>query len=323
MVRFGLLTYFDYRTSSIQAQMNDLQKQRDVTINKLKTATKYDSTQELLKKYGGTPTPKPKPTGTSDHKISPKSGSAPKASRAPFIPPPTANIPGRNELARRDSSSSGFQSPAGRQPGQQSPLASADTRKFPQSPVSPNDTFAEFAPNAFPEPPQYANFTEGSRWYDRLLDVLLGEDETRPGARLALICSRCRLVNGQAPPGVKRLEDLGKWRCGGCGAMNGEESDVKKIVSSIQKESQERAIGEKDGRQNDSSKGHDKDRRNSFTPSSEDHDDDSIQYSPESSEEADDGKEMIETKNERISPATQPDTSKRRSTRSTKGKKAG
>ena len=50
------------------------------------------------------------------------------------------------------------------------------------------------------------------------MDVLLGEDETLPRARLALICSNCRLVNGQAPPGVKRLEDVGKWRCGGCGA---------------------------------------------------------------------------------------------------------
>ena len=68
------------------------------------------------------------------------------------------------------------------------------------------------------------------------MEVLLGEDETLPGKRLALICSSCRLVNGQAPPGVMRLEDVGKWRCAGCGAMNGVDSDLKKIVDSIKRE---------------------------------------------------------------------------------------
>ena len=68
------------------------------------------------------------------------------------------------------------------------------------------------------------------------MDVLLGEDESLPGKRLALICSNCRLVNGQAPPGVKRVEDVGKWRCAGCETMNGEDNDVKKIVAQIKHE---------------------------------------------------------------------------------------
>ena len=70
------------------------------------------------------------------------------------------------------------------------------------------------------------------------MDVLLGEDETNPKNRLALICQKCRLVNGQAPPGVKQLEDVGKWRCSGCGAMNGEESEAKRIVKQIQRKSE-------------------------------------------------------------------------------------
>ena len=68
------------------------------------------------------------------------------------------------------------------------------------------------------------------------MDALLGEDETAPRNRIALICNQCRLVNGQAPPGVKSLEDVGKWRCGGCGIMNGEESEAKKLVASIERE---------------------------------------------------------------------------------------
>jgi hypothetical protein len=75
-------------------------------------------------------------------------------------------------------------------------------------------------------------FTQ-SHWYDRILDALLGEDETQPKNRLALICSECRLVNGQAPPGARGLDDVGRWRCSSCHAWNGKEkarADVEGLV---------------------------------------------------------------------------------------------
>ena len=65
------------------------------------------------------------------------------------------------------------------------------------------------------------------------MDVLLGEDESSPKNRLALICKNCRLVNGQAPPGIKQLEDVGRWQCYGCGTMNGEESEEQKLVAQM------------------------------------------------------------------------------------------
>jgi hypothetical protein len=70
-----------------------------------------------------------------------------------------------------------------------------------------------------------------------LLDVLLGEDEMQPRNRMAMICGSCRLVNGQAPPGIKTLEELGRWRCGSCGAWNGEESEATKILSTLRQNS--------------------------------------------------------------------------------------
>lgn len=68
------------------------------------------------------------------------------------------------------------------------------------------------------------------------MDVLLGEDETSPKNRLVLICQNCRLVNGQAPPGIKSLSELGRWRCGNCGAWNGEETEARKVIADIQRE---------------------------------------------------------------------------------------
>ena len=218
LVRLGLTTYYEYRTSSLQNQLFELEKQRDSTIEKLKAATKYNDTQDLLQKYGATPTPKTKPAGASDRKNTPKQGEAPKKGRMPLVPPPTANIPGYNRPATFTNTSQRLATQA------RSPLAqdaSSASRAIPptQRLVPPQCISAEFAPNGFSAAPQYSQANEGSRWYDRITDALLGEDETLPRARLALICDKCRLVNGQAPPGVRRLEDVGKWRCAGCGTM--------------------------------------------------------------------------------------------------------
>lgn len=107
---------------------------------------------------------------------------------------------------------------------------------------SPTDVAPEspgFAPNAFPQaPPPSTAYEHTPHWYDRILDVLLGEDETAAKNRLILLCSKCRLVNGQAPPGVKTPEELGRWRCSGCGAWNGVESEGAKVVKEITAASQ-------------------------------------------------------------------------------------
>lgn len=61
----------------------------------------------------------------------------------------------------------------------------------------------------------------------------MGDDETSPKNRIALICQNCRLVNGQAPPGTKSPGELGRWRCFGCGGWNGEEDEGRKVVQEI------------------------------------------------------------------------------------------
>jgi len=71
------------------------------------------------------------------------------------------------------------------------------------------------------------------------MDTLMGEDETLSKNRFALICQNCRLVNGQAPPGTISLEDVGRWRCAGCGTLNGEESEATKLVKQISRQAEE------------------------------------------------------------------------------------
>ncbi|KAI4155748.1 MAG: hypothetical protein LQ340_000794 [Diploschistes diacapsis] len=240
-VRLVLSTYYNYRISKLQSHVNSLQKQRDNIITKLKAATKYDSTQQLLEKYGGTPArPKQKPVTQQKPSSETKglSNSRNGTGRTNVMPPPTANIP----QPPRSGPASAPNSPnpsAPVTPRSNPPyLAAATTPLSAQQrhtdSFSPDDS-AEFAPNAFSTSTHYAQAYSdgGSKWYDRLLDVLLGEDETNAKNRLALICGSCRLVNGQAPPGVKRLEDVGKWRCSGCGRMNGAEDEGKRLVAEI------------------------------------------------------------------------------------------
>jgi hypothetical protein len=221
-VRTGLDGYYTYRINSITHRLEEQQTERTKTIDKLKAATKYNSTQQLLEKYGGeTPKSSPKAKTQKGPAITPK-GPSKVAGRTVTGPPATANIP-RNQPP----------------PHPSTPQQSHFTPRLPPSVSSPASGPIpgppEFAPNAFSSAPQYDTSdpnTDG-KWYDRILDLLLGDDETSPKNRVVLICEHCRLVNGQAPPGVKRLQDIGKWRCIGCGGWNGEQDEGAKIVQEM------------------------------------------------------------------------------------------
>ena len=237
-VRTGLDAYFNYRLSNTQNSLNELYKQRDATIEKLKAATKYNSTQQLLDKYGGTGQKRPSSPQPPNKRKSegPQSNqSTPQGRRTGFVPPPTANIPGRSPPIQPpmtpDSASISPPGPVG------VPARALPPNVSPQS--ANTEPSEDFAPNAFDAPlrpppalsTQYA--ADGPRWYDRILDAVLGEDETQARNRIALICQNCRLVNGQAPPGVRTLEELGRWRCSSCQTWNGVESEEKRILSEI------------------------------------------------------------------------------------------
>lgn len=238
-IRTALDAYYNWRLAKSQNSLNDLQKQRNKAIERLKHATKYDSTQQLLEKYGGSPPQKsqrgqPSPRSSTERQSTGGAGSkpsSPQPGRTGFAPPPTANIPTR-------------QPPPGPQVPQTEPASGPGSVPRPPSATTPTSSNSpvslpgeEFAPNAFTRPPslqqpsQYA--TDGPKWYDRILDVVLGDDETSAKNRIALICQNCRLVNGQAPPGAQTLEDIGRWRCSQCHAMNGVESVEKKILKQI------------------------------------------------------------------------------------------
>ncbi|KAK0753659.1 hypothetical protein B0T18DRAFT_337442 [Schizothecium vesticola] len=238
LVRTISTALFDYRINALNARLKVLQVERSKTIQKLKDATKYDSTLQLLEKYGDSEN-KPKrgkkkageeedTDGEKKRVSAPKQGSA--SGRTGLPPPPTANI------QRHPPSGPGTPQPQQRV---QSPFGTP-AQPPPRSDINAS---AEFAPNAFdgraPAPAPQIHHAPASmavpehHWYDRILDTLLGEDETAAKNRIVMICGNCRLVNGQAPPGTKSLSDLGTWKCMACGASNGELDEGKRIVQEV------------------------------------------------------------------------------------------
>ena len=71
---------------------------------------------------------------------------------------------------------------------------------------------------------------------DRVLDLLVGEDENAADHRYALICRHCRAHNGLAPPG-ERGDDVG-YLCGRCGEWNGPDPNKKEQNKPKDEESQ-------------------------------------------------------------------------------------
>lgn len=246
MTRTALSAYFNFRIENIAARLKEQQEERAKTIQKLKDATKYDSTMELIEKYGGEGTPTHagrKSTAAGDvgdeaeeggehaghagggrKKTGRRSqGAAPGRTSLP--PPPTANIQNRPGTPQQPIPES--TGPYNMEPGAE--FAPNAEYARPPSPGPASDRLQR--PPAYPTPAMAPE----SHWYDRVFDILLGEDETAPKNRIVLICSSCRLVNGQAPPGVKSLSEVGMWRCMSCGSANSEvaEDEGKRIVREV------------------------------------------------------------------------------------------
>ncbi|KAF8642801.1 hypothetical protein AX16_009434 [Volvariella volvacea WC 439] len=170
-----------------------LKEQRD-KVEEMKQKTNYNTTLKILEKYGDgagngglTPTTTPirlRPAG--DFPI-PNSNA-----NARVTPPPAGGTPPQ----RPQQQLAPLAVPMARARSGASPL-------IPQTPLSPFPT----------APPQ-------KRWYDKLADAVLGDDDQEPNpaiSRYALICERCFAHNGLVKESM--WEDA-QYVCPKCGHFN-------------------------------------------------------------------------------------------------------
>lgn len=219
-VRTGVTWWFTRKIEREMHQKEVLKTRLDEKIEELKEKSDYYNTQQLLERYDS----KALPRSTSDEKF---------------------HDPAQSQSPQLKSSSEGIR----RQPSIDTLRQRGNSRALlPQLPppitpasfVSPKpQNIPQFHPSAFSPPPSPSLAPQELRsktFLDRVLDLLVGEDENAADHRYALICRHCRAHNGLAPPG-ERGEDVG-YLCGRCGGWNGPDPNKKEQSTPKDEESQ-------------------------------------------------------------------------------------
>ena len=218
-VRSGVTWWFTRQIDRETTQKEALKTRLEEKIEELKEKSDYYNTQQLLERYDS----KALPRSTSEEKFH-----DPALSQS-LQPKPSAehirHQPSLDTLRQRGNSRPSLP-----------PLPPPIT---PASFVAPKpQNIPQFHPSAFSPPPSPSLAPQEHRsktFLDRVLDLLVGEDENAADHRYALICRHCRAHNGLAPPG-ERGEDVG-YLCGRCGGWNGpdpnkkDQSKTKDVIS--------------------------------------------------------------------------------------------
>ncbi|ANB13663.1 hypothetical protein AWJ20_4605 [Sugiyamaella lignohabitans] len=104
--------------------------------------------------------------------------------------------------------------------GQEDSVPGVTANKFERTAQPGLEAQGQRLPSTFiPTRPPYTPYEP--KWYDRILDLLVGEDEQSPNSRYALICQNCRMHNGLCQFGEK--PQFVVYYCPHCGMQNGEE----------------------------------------------------------------------------------------------------
>ncbi|KAK9369780.1 hypothetical protein V1509DRAFT_652129 [Lipomyces kononenkoae] len=182
LVRRGIFEVFSRRIKRQEATLQILRDDQKSKVEELKSSMKYYTTKSLLDRFES------------------KNGST---------------GPGKDKtVAKNDDRGRVKQAESGSSIGAVG-SAPPDSMLSQQRLLSAPQPLQFYNAQSIPQPPQ------PPKWYDRILDLLVGEDETDPRNRYALICFRCGMHNGLAPPG--QTADSVKYICPVCGQWNPEE----------------------------------------------------------------------------------------------------
>ena len=200
--------------------MEELHTTQRRKVEELKTKTNFYSTQSLLDRYDpDSPNQSPKrttnsPKGSLRHRASQERADSPAG--APRLPFP------RHQLSSdlQDGSPTKQQFSA---IGLKDPNLSSSHSQFSLS----EQLQPPFQPRPDQPPLPLPRQTEHKTPFDRILDLLVGEDENSPMSREALICGHCGNHNGLAPKGEVALSV--RYLCPRCGNWNGKASENQEL----------------------------------------------------------------------------------------------
>lgn len=191
LVRWLVLRVLEYFTSRRHKITLQLLERRRIMAEEYKQKTNFYKVKELTELNDSEkPEISPSPRKLSQDTLS-------KAQQSKTLDPNTSrNRTGKKELDAHAPS----------KPKMPQGVEAVSTEHKESTRKAPRETFT---PSQSPQ----------RGWMDRILDILIGEDETSPQNRYALICKTCNSHNGLAAFGEQPENVV--YRCPSCGSMNG------------------------------------------------------------------------------------------------------
>lgn len=203
MIRRLIRKWFSYVQRGNEEKLEALKTEQESILEELKETTNFYNTQALLDRFDTAKmkqAPEELKAALRKQRQQPQEGLGQQPSPAGG-PPPGAN---KGE-------------PVARNAGKNVPSPAANPYVLP------------------PEKSQIPPTKYEPTWQDRLLDLLMGENENSPNNRMALICAQCRNHNGLASYGEIASEVV--YICPHCGFLNGSKSAVTEFTARLKAKS--------------------------------------------------------------------------------------
>lgn len=214
-----------------------LQEQQKEKIEDLKQSTNFYSTKALLERFDSS-YPQPE-----------KQSQRGKSSGLPNSDPAKRQQGLRNRKQHSQNSTGGNSRPSSKRNSMIAPENFEFAPDLPSLQQKPQPTTESAAANSnIPIDPSTSlpninnpslapihNVGYQPRWYDRILDMIVGEDEYSPKYRYALICEKCHRHNGLALPGESPQYVV--YFCPGCNHRNGTKKPKKRTKQQSHSES--------------------------------------------------------------------------------------
>ncbi|EIM21918.1 hypothetical protein WALSEDRAFT_68820 [Wallemia mellicola CBS 633.66] len=194
--------------SQEETRLRDLHTSLVKTLEEVKVKAPYNEARSLLERYGTT-------VGITIHDVTPSTPTSTPMKAKHLSTPLPSNTPSKASKELPQTPSPGTPSPANMQQMQINKLQPQIPQSDGTLPTTPGKASQQIIPQ------QIASPVRERKWYDRLADVILGDDPSSTSGdisqRYALICEKCAKHNGLVPR--EQYIDL-QWECRFCQQMN-------------------------------------------------------------------------------------------------------
>lgn len=207
--RYVINCFYVIFTDIVQeTRLRDLHTSLVKTLEEVKVKAPYNEARSLLERYGTT-------VGITIHDVTPSTPTSTPMKAKHLSTPLPSNTLSKASKELPQTPSPGTPSPANMQQMQINKLQPQIPQSDGTLPTTPGKASQQIIPQ------QIASPVRERKWYDRLADVILGDDPSSTSGdisqRYALICEKCAKHNGLVPR--EQYIDL-QWECRFCQQMN-------------------------------------------------------------------------------------------------------